>query len=508
MGSEDMIKEIVDRVIRKLDEAGGAGPSRNRSERYRVYTKPSSSENKASCLVVFTAGDGRLDEVYRQMSMLSRRYEVVEVFLSPSAKQVVDIPAVRRACPNLSLLPDRVTHEMRKLVERCNAVYFPNLTLSTASKISFLDGDSAASLMGIFALMRSKPVIAAVNSLYGVRDDYPQVPEGFKNRAKKILKNLDELGAALVDITSLAAQPEDNAPEPERRNVEKQPQATSTATNGNIVSVVSLDSSCAEDPADCSNCGRCAEMNEQAVQNVVTSGADRIGATPGTKVNDSEVAGMIDHTLLKADATEEEIRKLCDEARKYRFASVCVNPSNVALASRLLRSSGVRVCTVIGFPLGATTPTAKAIESRDAIANGATELDMVINVGALKSGDDDLVRRDIESVVEAAKGQAIVKVILETALLSDEEKVKACLMAKMAGADFVKTSTGFASGGATAADIALMRETVGPDMGVKASGGIRDLETAREMVEAGADRIGASASVAIAKGENTKSGGY
>ncbi|MFH2005495.1 MAG: deoxyribose-phosphate aldolase [bacterium] len=220
----------------------------------------------------------------------------------------------------------------------------------------------------------------------------------------------------------------------------------------------------------------------------------------GTRVADRNIARLIDHTMLKADATETEIRKLCEEAREYTFASVCVNPTNVALAASLLQGTPVLVCTVIGFPLGATTPTAKGIETRDAIANGAREIDMVINVGALKSGDDDLVRRDISAVVEAARGQAIVKVIIETALLSREEKIKACLLAKMAGANFVKTSTGFSTGGATAEDIALMRETVGPDMGVKASGGVKSAEDAKALIAAGATRIGASASVAIAKG--------
>ncbi|MBC7084277.1 MAG: deoxyribose-phosphate aldolase [Firmicutes bacterium] len=215
----------------------------------------------------------------------------------------------------------------------------------------------------------------------------------------------------------------------------------------------------------------------------------------------TDVAAMIDHTLLKPDATRDQIVKLCEEAKQYGFASVCVNPANVSLAASLLKGTPVKVCTVIGFPLGATTPTAKAIETRDAIANGATEVDMVINVGALKSGDYDLVKRDIEAVVEAARGKAIVKVILETALLTDEEKVKACLLAKMAGADFVKTSTGFGPGGATVEDVRLMRKVVGTDMGVKASGGIRNLESARKMIEAGASRIGASASVAIVKGQ-------
>jgi len=250
---------------------------------------------------------------------------------------------------------------------------------------------------------------------------------------------------------------------------------------------------------DCAGCGMCAGLNAAAVGQVVSAGAERISAHPGTPEIHRDLAGMIDHTLLKADATEAQVRKLCDEALKYRFASVCVNPTNVALAASILKGSPVRVCTVIGFPLGATTPTAKAVETRDALANGAQEVDMVINVGALKSGNYDVVKRDVHSVVDAAAGQAVVKVILETALLSDEEKIKACLIAKYAGADFVKTSTGFGPGGATVGDVALMRRTVGSNMGVKASGGIRDFDTAQKMVAAGATRIGASASVAIVK---------
>jgi deoxyribose-phosphate aldolase len=233
----------------------------------------------------------------------------------------------------------------------------------------------------------------------------------------------------------------------------------------------------------------------------VNSGASRIGASPGVSVKDPGIAGMIDHTLLKADATEEQIRKLCEEAKQLNFASVCVNPTNVALASRLLQGTPVKVCTVIGFPLGAATSTVKAMETRDAIANGATEIDMVVNVGALKSGNDQLVEDDIRAVVGAAKGRAIVKVILEMALLTREEKIRGCEIAKKAGADFVKTSTGFGPGGATAEDIALMRQTVGPTMGIKAAGGIRTAEDAEKMVAAGATRIGASASVAIVQGK-------
>ncbi|MHA2224235.1 MAG: deoxyribose-phosphate aldolase [Candidatus Hodarchaeales archaeon] len=215
---------------------------------------------------------------------------------------------------------------------------------------------------------------------------------------------------------------------------------------------------------------------------------------------DRNIAKYIDHTILKADATEEEIRKLCEEAASYEFASVCVNPSNVAKATEFLSNSSVKVCTVIGFPLGATTSTVKAIETRDAIANGAEEVDMVINVGALKSGNDDLVKKDIEAVVEAADGKAVVKVILETALLTKEQIIKGSLLAKIGGADFVKTSTGFSTAGALVEDIRLMRKTVGPEMGIKAAGGIRTHDTAEEMIKAGATRIGASASVTIVKG--------
>ena len=208
------------------------------------------------------------------------------------------------------------------------------------------------------------------------------------------------------------------------------------------------------------------------------------------------IAAMIDHTLLKPEATPAQIEKLCAEAAEYHFASVCVNPVYIPLAARLLKGTGVKVCCVVGFPLGAIAPEQKAAEAASCAAMGAEELDMVIHVGAAKVGDWALVQRDIEGVVKAAAGHT-VKVIIETCLLTDEEKVKACEAAKAAGAHFVKTSTGFSTGGATTHDIALMRKTVGPEMGVKASGGIRDYETAMAMVEAGANRIGASAGIAI-----------
>lgn len=211
-----------------------------------------------------------------------------------------------------------------------------------------------------------------------------------------------------------------------------------------------------------------------------------------------DIASLIDHTLLKPEATPEQIAQLCSEAREYRFASVCVNPVYVKLAWDLLKGSPVKVCSVVGFPLGATPPEVKAFEAQRAIRDGASEIDMVIHVGSLKAGADDLVEEDIATVVEACHaGGAICKVILETCFLTEEEKVRGCLLARRAGADFVKTSTGFGPGGATVEDVALMRRTVGPDMGVKAAGGIRTLEALQQMVAAGANRIGASASVKI-----------
>ena len=220
----------------------------------------------------------------------------------------------------------------------------------------------------------------------------------------------------------------------------------------------------------------------------------------GANYTPAEIAAMIDHTILKADATKEEVLQICREAKQYQFATVCVNAGWVAAAAEELKGSGVGITTVVGFPLGATTTASKAAEAKFAIEDGATEVDMVLNIGLLKSGDLEGVQRDVEGVAAAVKGQALLKVILETGLLTDEEKVTACGICKKAGADFVKTSTGFGKGGATVEDIALMRRTVGPGLGVKASGGVRDRETALQMIAAGATRIGASSGIAIVTG--------
>jgi deoxyribose-phosphate aldolase len=227
-------------------------------------------------------------------------------------------------------------------------------------------------------------------------------------------------------------------------------------------------------------------------------GAARFGLQAGTHLYPRDIARRIDHTLLKPEATREQIETLCREAREHGFATVCVNPTWVPRCADLLRGSETAVCTVVGFPLGATLPEVKAHEASSVVELGACEVDMVMNVGALKSRDYRLTERDIAGVVAASRaGGAIVKVIIEAALLTDDEKVKACVITRASGADFVKTSTGFGPGGATAADVALMRRVVGPEMGVKAAGGVRDFKSAQAMIEAGADRIGASVGVKI-----------
>lgn len=250
----------------------------------------------------------------------------------------------------------------------------------------------------------------------------------------------------------------------------------------------------------CGCTNECFNRCPERMHRIVDAGAARIGLVLGETASARDWTSLIDHTLLKPEANEDDIKRLCEEAARFRFASVCVNPTWVRAASCHLHGSGVPVCTVIGFPLGATLSDVKAYEARRAIFDGAREVDMVINVGALKSGDDCAVEEDIRSVVSVAhESNVICKVIIETALLTDDEKVRACVAAKNAGADFVKTSTGFSKGGATVADIALMRQAVGSELGVKASGGVKGLDDARKMVQAGATRIGASVGVKIAQ---------
>ena len=248
----------------------------------------------------------------------------------------------------------------------------------------------------------------------------------------------------------------------------------------------------------CTDCQLCAQKCPERVRQVIDAGAARISARTGVTVVPKDITKFIDHTLLKPEATPAEIEKLCKEAKEYHFAAVCVNPPYVKQCAQLLRGTAVNVCAVVGFPLGAHTTETKVFETKQAIADGAREIDMVINIGALKAKQSDFVRDDIRAVCDAAHaGGAILKVIIEAALLTDDEKVRACELAQDAGADFVKTSTGFGPGGATVHDVALMARTVGGQLGVKAAGGIRNYEQAQAMIAAGATRIGASAGVKI-----------
>ncbi|MCB9456172.1 MAG: deoxyribose-phosphate aldolase [Anaerolineaceae bacterium] len=271
-----------------------------------------------------------------------------------------------------------------------------------------------------------------------------------------------------------------------------------------VVSKLTTGGSPAGAPSSTCNCpdGRCVRDCSDRVKQVVANGAGRITSSLGYIPRDLSIARLIDHTLLKPDTSAGEIRQLCQEAREYHFASVCINSAYVPLCADLLKGSDVAVCTVVGFPLGASPAEVKAYEAQLAIQNGATEIDMVLNIGTLKSNDLKGLYHDISTVVKTCHAHNVIcKVILETSKLTDEEKVAACQVCKMAGADFVKTSTGFGGGGATVNDVALMRKVVGPNIGVKASGGVRNFQDAQAMVKAGATRIGASAGVMIAKAE-------
>jgi deoxyribose-phosphate aldolase len=333
-----------------------------------------------------------------------------------------------------------------RLVQGAGRIMVPSLYVGVAAKVAGLISDCLTSAVLLEAALNGKPVEVARDGL--------QVPGNanwaIRRKVEEILQAMRTFGFVVTDLESLAAE------------AARLPKA-------------------------------------QAAPVATAAPAPARAEVAAADDYDRALARMIDHTLLKPEATAEQIIKLCAEARAYNFMSVCVNPGWVPLAAQELQGSDVKVCTVIGFPLGATSTESKAYETVESVRQGATEVDMVINVGALKSGQYDRVLGDIKAVVDAARGKALTKVIIETGLLTDAEKVKACELSKQAGADFVKTSTGFGPGGATPEDIALMRKTVGPELGVKASGGVRDYEAAMAVVNAGANRIGASASINIVK---------
>ncbi len=472
---EDLVQRISEQVLSKLSQERAVQKEPVLSQ---VPGSKKSVSTYNSVIILLCGGDMELEEVYRQIAIIASRYTNIYVVMTKSATQLIGVPKIRSVSEGGTIITEYTQEFHEKILPHTDALYVPILSLNTAAKVAALNADSLGTITMVFALLNGIPVIAAKNSIFCCQISPENIPQPILQRINKTINQLREIGVKVIDIRELS------------RDVPVQ-EVRSTGV-----------------PYTVSSAGK--EVNEYtaAYQILVNGGASRIGAEPGRTNFDQALAGHIDHTMLKADATEEEIQKLCEEAKLYEFASVCVNPTHVKLADAYLQDSPVKVCTVIGFPLGATTPTVKAIETRDAVANGAEEVDMVINVGALKSGNDDLVRRDIEAVVQAAGGKALVKVILETALLSKEEIIKGSLLSKLGGADFVKTSTGFSTAGALVEDVALMRETVGPEMGIKAAGGIRTHEAAEEMIKAGATRIGASASVSIVKGTSTANEKY
>lgn len=473
---EDLVQKITEQVLSKLSQERAVQKELVLSN---VQGSKKSVSTYNSVIILLCGGDMELEEVYRQIAIIVSRYSNIYIVMTKSATKIIGIPKMRSVSEGGTIITEYTQEFHEKILPYTDALYVPVLSLNTAAKVAALNADSLGTITMVFAVMNGIPVIAAKNSIFCCQISPENIPQPVLQRINLIINQLREIGVKVIDIRELS------------RDIPAQ-EVRSTGV-----------------PYTVSSAGKDVDSEYTAAyQILVNGGASRIGAEPGRTNFDQALAGYIDHTMLKADATEEEIQKLCEEAKTFKFASVCVNPTNVKIAKSFLQDSPVKVCTVIGFPLGATTPTVKAIETRDAIANGAEEVDMVINVGALKSGNDDLVRRDIEAVVQAAEGKALVKVILETALLSKEEIIKGSLLSKLGGADFVKTSTGFSTAGALVEDVALMRETVGPEMGIKAAGGIRTHEAAEEMIKAGATRIGASASVSIVKGSPTADGKY
>lgn len=489
---EDLVHQITKKVIERLGDTSPKSNTQSLPQTKEKMNREQTNFNldkSGKVIFLLCGGNQKLDEVYQFMEEISRRASKVFVVMSRAATRILGVPTVRKASQGGTIITE-YNESFMEILDKTDCIYVPILSLNTAAKVSLMNADTLATITMVFGRMLSKPVIATTDSLYCCQVEKEKIPDNMNKHIDDIILRLASMGITMLEMDDLIKICSDDG-----------------STTGKYSANKTIVPGCLD--GECNECGLCVTTRTDSVMSMIDHGASRIAARPGVGSNiDSSLAKYIDHTLLKADATEKQIKELCEEAVTYSFASVCINPTNVALAAKFTKNSSVKVCTVIGFPLGATTPTVKAIETRDAIANGAEEIDMVINVGALKSGNDARVREDIEAVVAAAKGKAIVKVILETALLTKEEIVKGCLLSKMANANFVKTSTGFSTAGATTEDIRLMRETVGPTMGVKASGGIRSKEIAEKMIAAGATRIGASASIAIVKGSDAGSGKY
>ncbi len=462
-------------------------------------------------LAIIMGGDRNIETSLKALGEISRSNET-KILVTRAASSVIGVEKIKSVVSgtNAEIILDDGKQNSIALSSWPDALVIVVMTLNGLSKIANLITDTLHSNIVIGCLERQIPVIAARDAVFCSCHPEPSPSSGLARKTESFIQDLKNMGIVVTTSANIVHEVENalSTFSPARK-----PQVT-IGTAGKVFStsvssfgpIIDNCPAFTKEGVDCSSCGKCVDKKGGSVDAVISAGADRIGSNSDSS-SAAKLASYIDHTLLKANATQEEIGKLCEEAKKYKFVSVCVNPAYVSLCSQLLRGSGVKVCTVIGFPLGATTPTVKAIEARDAIANGADEIDMVINVGALKSGNYQLVLDDIKAVREATRGK-ILKVILETAYLTKEEKIKACQLSKEAGADFVKTSTGFGPSGATVEDIKLMREVVGPTMGVKASGGIRSTKDAADMVAAGATRIGASASVAIVTGKDAGAGKY
>jgi len=493
---EKITKEVVARYSKKSDVLAG----------------------KQKILAIFMGGDRNLTDVIFATKKISENYET-KILLTKSAEKIIGFEKLSGI--KAEIIRDDGNQNPTEISSWADMLIIPVMTLNGLTKIAGLVPDSLISNIIIGCLERGIPIVAVRDSIWCSCYTPPPSNSPLYKKVEEYIGQIKNYGIKVISANELAGEVSGSPSTAFSSNREVKITMSSAGKVFDSKSKIggpSLETSKSsfkfktivgdECPAftkpeiECVECGKCVEKKSGSVQTIVAAGADRISARDTKNIGD-QIAPLIDHTLLKANATQEEIGKLCEEARKYSFASVCVNPGYVSLSSKLLAGSPIKVAVVIGFPLGATTTMAKVIEARDAIANGADEIDMVINVGALKSGNYQLVLDDIKAIREATRGK-ILKVILETAYLTKDEKIKACQLSKEAGADFVKTSTGFGPSGATVEDIQLMRATVGPTMGIKASGGIRTQEDAIKMVAAGATRIGASASVAIVTGKTEK----
>ncbi|GAB4275571.1 MAG: hypothetical protein Kow0029_16860 [Candidatus Rifleibacteriota bacterium] len=494
---EAIVEQIAKEVMLKLKaESANRGSSYSPPPRTRNAITPGKLTKTSA--VLLTANFKVVDQVIDQ----------VRTILSPGGKLIVSSYVYQNYGGESLTRSFELVHSKNtpahKALEGIDHLVVPSMSINSLSKAANLIADSFATRVLSHAIIEGIKVTIADESII---DANRYFSAGVANKIAGFRRELESMGVSFQKLSGIHVTPSHKCSGCSAENcancttcnssLAKTPEVSTNTANNDVCSTDSCSKSYGSCVAYCAN----------KVKELIEAGANRIDKGFDAPIPSNELARYIDHTLLKANATKDEIIKLCEEARQHHFASVCVNPANVALAASLLKGSDVKVCTVVGFPLGATSTFVKVMETRDAIANGATEIDMVINVGALKSKDYELVKNDIARVVEAANGHT-VKVILETSLLSDEEKIKACELAKLAGADFVKTSTGFSTGGATLEDVCLMRQVVGPNMGVKASGGIRDAQTAQRMIQMGATRIGASASVAIVRNEKDSGKGY